>query len=78
MELNEARQANILMLENHGVLVYDPSLGEAMMGLQTLEMVCRMAITARGAGVELRSLPPSTVTDFLNNSGYRPRREWPK
>ena len=73
-----ARDANILLLENHGVLVYDKSLQEALMGLQTLEMVCRMAITARSAGLELRSLPASTVTDFLTNSGYRPRREWPK
>lgn len=72
----KARQANILFLDNHGVLVYDTSIQEALMGLQTLEFVCRMAITARSAGLELRSLPSSTVTDFLENSGYRPRREW--
>jgi L-fuculose-phosphate aldolase len=71
----KARQANILLLENHGVLVYDISIQEALMALQTLEMVCRMAITARSAGIELRSLPTSTVTDFLTNSGYRSRRE---
>ena len=74
----KARHANILLLENHGVLVYDTSIKEAMMGLQTLEMVCRMAITARNAGLQFRSLPASTVTDFLTNSGYRPRREWPQ
>ncbi|MGB8984677.1 MAG: class II aldolase/adducin family protein [Anaerolineales bacterium] len=72
----KAREANILLLENHGVLVYDTSIREALMGLQTLEMVCRMAITARSAGLELRSLPASIVADFLDNSGYRPRREW--
>ncbi len=72
----KARRANILLLENHGVLVYDTSIQEALMGLQTLEMVCRMAIAARSAGLELRSLPASTVTDFLTNSGYRPQREW--
>ena len=75
---NKARSANILFLDNHGVLVYDTSIREALMGLQTLEMVCRMAITARSAGVDLRSLPAPTVTEFLENSGYRPRREWPK
>ena len=74
----KARHANILFLDNHGVLVYDTSIQEALMGLQTLEMVCRMAITARSAGIELRSLPAPTVTDFLERSGYRPRREWPK
>jgi 3-dehydro-4-phosphotetronate decarboxylase len=74
----KAKQANILFLDNHGVLVYDTSIQEALMGLQTLEFVCRMVITARSAGLELHSLPASTVTDFLINSGYRPRREWPK
>jgi 3-dehydro-4-phosphotetronate decarboxylase len=74
----KARQANILFLDNHGVLVYDTSIQEALMGLQTLEMVCRMAITARSAGIELRSLPASIVADFLENAGYRPRREWSK
>src|SRR5215207_1553025 len=73
----KARHANILFLDNHGVLVYDTSIQEALMGLQTLEMVCRMAITARSAGLELRSLPRSIVADFLANSGYRPRRGWP-
>ncbi|HKY54322.1 MAG TPA: class II aldolase/adducin family protein [Anaerolineales bacterium] len=82
-ELGEAvraktKQANILFLDNHGVLVYDTSIQEALMGLQTLEFVCRMAITARSAGLELRVLPSSTVADFLENSGYRPRREWPE
>ncbi|HET6595285.1 MAG TPA: class II aldolase/adducin family protein [Anaerolineales bacterium] len=73
-----ARRANILLLDNHGVLVYDTSIQEALMAMHTLEFVCRMAITARGAGIELRSLPVSTVHDFLENSGYRPRREWPQ
>jgi 3-dehydro-4-phosphotetronate decarboxylase len=74
----QARQANILFLENHGVLVYDISLQEAMMAQQTLEMVCRMQLTARSAGIELRSLPAATVADFLAGAGYRPRREWPQ
>jgi len=73
-----AALANILFLDHHGVLVYDTSIQEALMGMQTLEMVCRMVITARSAGLELRSLPAFTVKDFLENSGYRPRREWPK
>ena len=72
----KARHANILFLDNHGVLVYDTSIQEALMALHTLEFVCRMIITAQGAGVKLRSLPASTVTDFLESSGYRPRREW--
>jgi 3-dehydro-4-phosphotetronate decarboxylase len=74
----KARQANVLFLDNHGVLVYDISIQEALMGLQTLEFVCRMVISASSAGLELRSLSASTVADFLEKAGYRPRREWPK
>lgn len=73
----KAAQANILLLENHGVLVYDTTMREALMGLQTLEYACRMLVTARSAGIELRSLPPETVRDFLENAGYKPRRNWP-
>ena len=73
----KAQRANVLFLDNHGVLVYDTSITEALMGLHTLEMVCRMAITARSAGLELRSLPAAAVKDFLETSLYRPRREWP-
>lgn len=72
-----ARAANVLLLENHGVLVYDTSMNEALMALETLEIACRMMLLARGAGVSLRGLPPETVTDFLDNAGYKPRREWP-
>ncbi len=74
----QANAANILLLDNHGVLVYDTSVREALMGLHTLELVCRMVVTARNAGIKLNALPPEVVADFLNRSGYRPRREWPR
>lgn len=72
----KAQKANVLLLENHGVLVYDVSLREARMALHTLEMVCRMQLTARGADISLLPLPESVVNSFLNDSGYRPRRKW--
>jgi hypothetical protein len=73
----EARNANVLLLENHGVLVYDTSVREALMGLHTLEMVARMVVMARAAGLPLKSIPRGTVADFLEHSRYRPRRRWP-
>jgi 3-dehydro-4-phosphotetronate decarboxylase len=72
----QARAANILLLENHGVLVYDTSLPEALMALHTLEFVSRMVLSARQADLDLHGLPPATVHDFLERSGYRPRRAW--
>jgi L-fuculose-phosphate aldolase len=71
-----ARQANVLLLENHGVLVYDTNVREALMGLHTLELACHMVVTARAAGIELRGLAPDVVGSFLNEAGYRPRRAW--
>lgn len=72
----QASAANILLLENHGVLVYDTTVREALMGLHTLEFVSRLTLLARQAGVNLRHLPPAQVQSFLEQSGYRPRRAW--
>jgi 3-dehydro-4-phosphotetronate decarboxylase len=81
MELGElvrekAKKANILLLENHGVLVYDTSLKEAKMALQTLEMACRMLLISQKAGVVLQELSEKEVHSFLQESGYKPRRMW--
>jgi 3-dehydro-4-phosphotetronate decarboxylase len=72
----KTRKANILLLENHGVLVYDTSLKEARMALQTLEMACRMLVIAQSANIEMSGLRKDTEKDFLENSGYKPRRRW--
>lgn len=72
----KAISANILFLENHGVLVYDINLKEARMALQTLEMACRMIAVSRSSGLELNSIPSSIEKDFLENAGYKPRRDW--
>ncbi|MFC4599519.1 class II aldolase/adducin family protein [Cohnella hongkongensis] len=74
----KADKANVLLLENHGVLVYDTSLKEARMALHTLETACRMLIAARGAGLKPKELDGRTVSHFLAHSGYRPRRRWPE
>jgi 3-dehydro-4-phosphotetronate decarboxylase len=73
-----AKSANVLLLENHGVLVYDKSVSEAMSALQTLETVCQMVILSRSAGITLKHLPQRVVQDFLTNAGYKPRRQWAK
>ncbi len=72
----KAAKANVLLLENHGVLVYDTTVSEALMALQTLEYTCRMFVTARSAQMELEALSPDIAHDFLNNAGYKPRRQW--
>lgn len=73
----KAKSANILLLENHGVLVYDSSVREARMALQTLEMACRMLVEARAASIALNGLGSDVEQHFLEQAGYKPRRVWP-
>lgn len=72
----KASITNILLLENHGVLIFDTSIQEARMALETLEMNCRMLITARNERISLNPLPKNTIKDFLHHSGYKHRRKW--
>lgn len=72
----KAKAANILLLENHGVLVYDVSIREARMALQTLEMACKMLIVSQTAKVDMNGLSRETETGFLEKAGYKPRRNW--
>lgn len=71
-----AKRANVILMENHGVILYDASLCEARTALEVLENVCRMSLCAKQSGLQLNALPPETVRDFLMNSGYRKPRAW--
>lgn len=72
----KAKAANILLLENHGVLVYDVNIQEARMALQTLEMACKMLIVSKTAKVDMNGLSCETEIGFLEKAGYKPRRNW--
>lgn len=69
----KAQKSNVIILKNHGVIVFDDSFKEAKMRLETLELTCKMIITAMSAKVNFDSLNQETVTDFLQNSGYKPK-----
>ncbi len=70
----QAGDADVLILKNHGVLVFDESVKEALMRLETLEMTCRMLVTAKSAGIRLNALPAETAAEFLDHAGYKPRK----
>jgi len=72
----KAFESNIILMKNHGVLVYDTSIKEALMAMLTLEMVCKMMIVSKQAGINIEPLSNEKVQDFLENSGYRKRRQW--
>lgn len=73
---NKAKAANIMLLENHGVIVYDKNLKEARMALQTLEYTAKMHVAAMGSSVNMKQVSNQTEKDFLQNSGYKPKRNW--
>ena len=73
-----AADANVILMQNHGVILYDATMGEALAGLEVLENTCRMCLEAQRAGVSFTPVAPETVEDFLLNSGYRKPRVWPK
>ncbi len=55
------------LLENHGVIVAARNLEEAVVGLETFEILCRMLVIGRAAGLPLQQLPPGTRADFLDH-----------
>lgn len=72
-----AAQANVILMKNHGVILYDQNMEEARQGLEVLENTCRMCLEARRAGIAFDPVAPERVRDFLENSGYRKPRLWP-
>lgn len=71
----QARNANIIIMRNHGVVVFDDSVSEAQMRLETLEMACRMILKAKESGVQLKMIPEKTVQSFLEDSFYKTRKK---
>ncbi|WP_347835113.1 class II aldolase/adducin family protein [Gracilibacillus sp. JCM 18860] len=75
---DRAKEANIFLLENHGIIVCDVNLKEARTALQTLEYSAKMHITALEKGIPMNGLSEETVHDFIHHSGYKPVRNWEK
>lgn len=72
----KAASANIMLLENHGIIVYDTNLKEAKMALQTLEYAAKMHITALSGNIPMKNLSAAQEKEFLQESGYKPVRNW--
>ena len=46
-------KSNVLILKNHGVVTVGGSLEEALNRMEYLELICRIIVSAKGAGIEL-------------------------
>ncbi|SFG75228.1 class II aldolase/adducin family protein [Sporolactobacillus nakayamae] len=71
----QADKGHIIMLKNHGVILFENSISEALMRLETLEMACRMIVTARAAGIQLDRVPDYLVKEFLESGSYKKRKK---
>ncbi|GGE30050.1 class II aldolase [Pullulanibacillus camelliae] len=70
----QAKKGHVIMLKNHGVILFDDSFGDAIMRLETLELASKMIITAKSAGIQLTKIPDLVVQDFLESARYKPRK----
>jgi L-fuculose-phosphate aldolase len=64
-----ARKADVLLLENHGMVAFGPNMEDAVNKTLTLEFLCRLIILSRSAGMELSSIPPRQAKEFLKLLG---------
>lgn len=66
-----AVKANVIILKNHGVIVFDDSIEEAKMRIETLEFTSKMLVMSEASNIPLKLLGEGRVKDFLENSGYK-------
>lgn len=65
---------HVILMEHHGILVYDKSLAECRISLDVTENVCKMNILARMGNLELEEVQPEVVKDFLEGGYFKKRR----
>lgn len=59
----KAAESQVLILENHGVLVWGKNLDECLIKTESLEYLCRMQITAAAAGIKLNYLGENVMEE---------------
>lgn len=64
------KDAMVMILENHGALVWAETVDDALLKLQVLEFAARLAYLQGAASVSLRQLPTNLVEEF-RESGYK-------
>ncbi len=71
---NVCGQSRVILMGNHGVLVYDENLNECQSALEITENVCKMNMMARMGNIRLNEVASDTVTEFLSGNYYKKRR----
>jgi len=63
----KARDNQVLLLANHGVVCWGRSLSEAFLKTETLELLCRMIVIARAGDIEMNYLGKKLIQDFTEH-----------
>jgi len=66
-----ARKADVLLLENHGLVAFGACIEEAVNKTLAFEFLCRLTVLSKTAGIELKAIPPSKAKEFLRLLGAR-------
>jgi len=64
---SKASDSRVLLLANHGVVCWGQTLGEALLATETLELLCRMIVTARAGEIEMNYLGDRAMQDFTGH-----------
>ena len=64
---------HLILMEHHGILLYDKNLAECRTGLDVMEQTFKMNVLAQMGNLPLKEVNPETVTEFLEGSYYKKR-----
>ncbi len=56
-----------MLLNNHGAVVWAPNLDEVLLKTETLELLCRMVVTAQAGNIHLKYLGQEKARDFIKH-----------
>jgi ribulose-5-phosphate 4-epimerase/fuculose-1-phosphate aldolase len=63
----KARESAVLLLDNHGLVVWGGNLEECIIKTESFEFLCRMQITAASAGIKLKYLGEDVMKELQNH-----------
>jgi ribulose-5-phosphate 4-epimerase/fuculose-1-phosphate aldolase len=64
-----AKRADVLLLENHGVVTFGSCIEDAVNKTLTFEFLCRLNVLSKAADIELKVIHPRQRSEFLKLLG---------
>jgi ribulose-5-phosphate 4-epimerase/fuculose-1-phosphate aldolase len=64
-----AKKADVLLLENHGVVTFGSCIEDAVNKTLTFEFLCRLTVLSKSANMELKVIHPRQINEFLKLLG---------